>query len=374
MDLQIVSFDVPYPPDYGGIIDVYYRIKALADAGVNIHLHCFAYGRGQAAPLEEICASVYYYDRKGPGKSISLSRPYITSSRRSKDLQKRLAAQPYPILFEGLHSCYYLDHPSLKSHWKLVRMHNIEWQYYQQLAKREPDYLKKPYLWVEAHLLKKFEKILWAADSILAISPADFTYLEDAYISAHFLPAFHPHEEVSSLPGSGAYCLYHAKLSVAENHEAAMYLIREVFSELDVPFVIAGSEPMPKLIQAINEHDHIRLVHNPGRGEMLDLMRLAHCHVLPTFQATGLKLKLLNALFCGRFIVANPPMIAGSGLEEACLIAEDAREFRDGIRQLFKLPFSEKEIDRRKEMLLPYSNRINAQKLIELLSPHGGEA
>ncbi|MEI7802398.1 MAG: mannosyltransferase, partial [Bacteroidota bacterium] len=42
--LHIISFNVPYPPDYGGVIDVYYKIKALKEAGVKIHLHCYEYG------------------------------------------------------------------------------------------------------------------------------------------------------------------------------------------------------------------------------------------------------------------------------------------------------------------------------------------
>ena len=29
MHLHIVSFNVPWPADYGGVIDVYYRIKAV---------------------------------------------------------------------------------------------------------------------------------------------------------------------------------------------------------------------------------------------------------------------------------------------------------------------------------------------------------
>ena len=47
--LHIVSFDVPYPPDYGGAIDVYYKLKALHEEGIKIYLHCFEYGRGESA-------------------------------------------------------------------------------------------------------------------------------------------------------------------------------------------------------------------------------------------------------------------------------------------------------------------------------------
>ena len=30
--LHIIAFNVPYPANYGGVIDVFYRIKALAGA------------------------------------------------------------------------------------------------------------------------------------------------------------------------------------------------------------------------------------------------------------------------------------------------------------------------------------------------------
>ena len=64
--LHVVSFDVPFPANYGGIIDVFYRIKTLSESGVKIHLHCFEYSRNRIRPkeLEDICFSVDYYQRK----------------------------------------------------------------------------------------------------------------------------------------------------------------------------------------------------------------------------------------------------------------------------------------------------------------------
>ena len=46
-ELHIVSFDVPFPPNYGGAVDVFYKIRALHKLGVKIHLHCFEYVRGK---------------------------------------------------------------------------------------------------------------------------------------------------------------------------------------------------------------------------------------------------------------------------------------------------------------------------------------
>ena len=65
-ELHIISFNYPYPPSYGGIIDVYYKIKALSDLGIKIHLHCFV----DKIPVnidpevEESTESVFFYEKK----------------------------------------------------------------------------------------------------------------------------------------------------------------------------------------------------------------------------------------------------------------------------------------------------------------------
>jgi len=64
LDLHIVAFDVPFPADYGGVIDVFYKAKSLNDLGLRIALHVFDYGRGRQAGLEKIAAEVHYYPRK----------------------------------------------------------------------------------------------------------------------------------------------------------------------------------------------------------------------------------------------------------------------------------------------------------------------
>ena len=53
MHLHIVTFNVPWPADYGGVIDVYYRVKALSEMGVRVHLHCYTYGREEAEELRK---------------------------------------------------------------------------------------------------------------------------------------------------------------------------------------------------------------------------------------------------------------------------------------------------------------------------------
>jgi len=34
LHIHIISFDIPFPANYGGVIDVFYKAKALTDSGV----------------------------------------------------------------------------------------------------------------------------------------------------------------------------------------------------------------------------------------------------------------------------------------------------------------------------------------------------
>ena len=100
--LHIISLDIPYPADYGGVIDIFYKLRSLHEAGVEITLHCFQYGnRTPQAELKKYCKDVFYYPRLTGWKGLDMTLPYIISSRRSKDLLANLVQDDAPILFEG---------------------------------------------------------------------------------------------------------------------------------------------------------------------------------------------------------------------------------------------------------------------------------
>lgn len=371
--LHIISFNIPYPPNYGGIIDVYFKIKALAKLGVNVHLHCFQYGRKKAGELERICHTVHYYPRKHFFQSIYTSVPYIINSRQSNDLLSILTQDQHPILFEGLHTCFYLDHPALEGRVKAVRMHNIEWDYYRSLGKAERNFFRKFYFYTESYKLKHFEKSLVNADYLLAVSQEDESYLRQQYNGkVNYLGAFHSNESMTNQPGMGEYAIYHGNLGVVENNQAAVYLVEKIFSELPHRLIIAGKNPSPVLQKLIKKHEHIELRQNVSEEEMHRLIRDAHINVMPTFQATGIKLKLINALFQGRHVLASPDMVKGTVLKQICHVACSAEEMKKQINHLFEEPFLQKEIDERAELLgKHYSNKAQAENLIQwIYSPN----
>jgi hypothetical protein len=369
--LHIVTWDVPFPADYGGAIDVYYKLKALHSLGIEIFLHCFEYeNRSAQSDLEQYTKQVFYYPRKTGIRGMDFQLPYIVNSRKNPQLLKNLIKIDAPILFEGLHTTAYLNHPELKERFKIVRTHNIEHQYYTQLAGHTSSFLKKLFLYRESMLLSPYEKILKVADVVLTISEPDQLYFEKKYIanSVILIPAFHPENQISSLKGFGKYCLYHGNLSIAENEKAAVFLANEVFRDNPIPCIIAGKNPSAKLLKQINSQVEVQV--NPDHHEMQHLIQNAHINILPAFQNTGIKLKLLHALFMGRHCLTNQTMVEGSILKDAVHLAEDAKAFREAIDQLIKTPFEESDLENRKTQLQLFDNQMNAQKIFNILQSH----
>ena len=368
--IHIVSFDVPYPADYGGVMDVFCKIKALHELGVKIHLHCFEYGRVPQPELEKYCADVYYYPRQEGHKGFSLQLPYIVASRNNEQLWKRLQADDHPVLFEGVHCTYGLTHGSITKKNIAIRLHNTEFEYYRQLGKWETSLVRKAYMRHESRLLKRYEEQL-KNYPILAISPNDCTTYCNQFKASNinYLPAFIPNTMVTSKPGKGTFALYHGNLSVAENEKTAIWLLEKIFNDLvDVPFVVAGKNPSDKLIELAHKQTHTCMVANPSEAELNDLLQKAQLHVLPTMMQSGIKLKLLNALFKGRHVIANSEMIEGTGVEQACQLADNPTEMKYQIYRLFHKEFTDDDLQLREGLLqTKFNNRTNAGQLMNAL-------
>ena len=367
-EIHIVSLNIPYPPDNGGCIDIFYKIKALHEAGAQILLHCFEYDRPHSPELEKLCQKVYYYPRKKNFLAQLSWRPYIVSSRKHPALLKNLMADMAPVLFEGLHCCYYLDHPLMAAYPKMVRAHNIEHTYYQRLGDSEDTPSRRYYYRIESFKLRHFERKLNEATLILGISASETGYFREKYEHALHLPAFHPYNRITSHTGKGDYLLYHGNLSVNENLQAIKFLLDHVFSEITYSFIIAGKNPPDWLVAQVKDIPHVTLISDPTDESMDRLIRDAQICLLPTFQTTGVKLKLLASLFGGRHCIATPQMTEGTGLNDLCLIAETPQEMIQLIHQYMEVPFGENDIAKRKPYLdTLYSNRKNAEKILAVI-------
>lgn len=343
---------------------MYYRIKALHELGFDIDLHCFEYGRGVQPHLEEITSRVYYYRRDKNLTDWFSPFPFIVKTRRSTALLERLLEDDAPILFEGIHSTFYLGDERLKDRIKIVRAHNVEHDYYAELAKQARG-AKKRFFKSEARKLKKYEPVLQQADHILAIQQNDLTHFKQ-YATTHLLPASIPPIEMDELKRTDPYCLFHGNLSVAENENAALWIIAAL-RKLDVELVIAGKNPSDKLYRAC-EDEGVDLVANPNDEEMSVLIQEARVHVLYTDQPTGLKLKLLNALTSSGRVIVNKHMIQGTNLGSLCMVHNSADTYAEAVKGALENELSKDDYMERRQHLKDNYDTVNNCRIIERLA------
>ena len=221
--IHIISFTIPDPPDYGGVIDVYYKIKALAHQNIKIILHCFQYDdRLPSESLAKICIEVNYYKRATSWKKAVGTSPYIMASRYNHDLLKRLQEDDFPILFEGMHTAELAKHSSLENRRKALRMHNVEWNYYALLAQQESNFFKKFYYTIESKRLFQAQSILEKMDTVFTIAQQEQEELSREHTNCRYLPVFHSNESITCQRGKGNYILYHGNLKVGENKKACL--------------------------------------------------------------------------------------------------------------------------------------------------------
>jgi hypothetical protein len=369
MQVHLVSFNVPYPPDYGGVIDVFYKIKTLHSLGIKVHLHCYTYGRPYSDELSNYCFHVSYYKRNTHFLKHFSTLPYIVNSRNSDELINDLNKDDYPVILEGLHCTFPLFAGLLNAHKTIVRTHNIEHEYYSGLAKAEHNIFKKAYFNLEAKKLKSYESVLTKATSIAAISPSDTDYFRQYNPNTLLITPFHPFNEVSIRTGKGNYILIHGDLSVTENAQSIYWLAKEVFPSCSYPIIIAGKNPSLEFKNRMKPFPHITFVANPDEQTMEKLVEEAHINLIHSFYPQGLKLKLLHALYKGRFCICNSSIVHRTGLESLCRISDTPDEINSAIEKLMQTPFKDEQIEERKKILTLFSNEEQAIKIQTLLNP-----
>jgi hypothetical protein len=280
-------------------------------------------------------------------------------------LLKNLVQDGYPVLFEGIHTTGFAD--KLEGRLMFLRSHNIEAGYYKGLARQEKDFIKKLYYKIEAVKLKSYEKHTASQmQKVFAVHPADRDYFNHYGGNAEWIPVFHPFENVNLNSRLEDFVLFHGNLSVPENYRAVLFLQEHVMSRLPYEFVVAGKNPHPELQKKAKE-EKFKLIANPGTKQMQKLIKSAKVNLLYTPQQTGMKLKLLYAMFNAAHIVANTKMMTGTYLEQSVTVADTPETIRQAVEEVFKQKtFDAERItqERRKILNRYYNNNVNAEKII----------
>ena len=361
-DLHIVTFGVPFPARYGGAIDVWNRIQALYELGVKINLHCFLYGDFRPQPeLEKVSEQVYYYPRVVWPALLSKGQPYIVTSRKSQPLLKRLSEDRQPILFEGIHTTGFA--PLLKDRKLLLRSHNIEQEYYNELA-TESTGIKSLLFRREALCLRDYEPVVAKKmDVLFAISPKDQKWFADSGAKSVFLPPFHGSHHVDIQPGRGQYLLYQGDLSLEINQNALLDLMEKLPADPIYPIVAAGRSGDKSFEENLRRFPNLRREADVSQEKMIQLIQQAHVILIHSLHISGMKLKIFPALYYGRFIAASATSATQTSLDKA-MHFYDTHSFKSLLRQLWAADFTKEAYTSRMEIVALYPSDADKAKEI----------
>ena len=370
--LHIISFDNPFPPRYGGVIEVFYKIKALHEIGYKIYLHCFVNViPNQFSELEQLCESVQFY-KNNYNPLLFFSRiPFSVISRSNKKILEDLNKVHAPILFEGLKTAFFSGNSTLKNRLKILRLHNIEQDYFKGIAKSDNNWIKKILFNSESWKYKRYEKVIHNFQEIITLSKFENEYITKNFKKATYIPVFHGNDNVENLDKFGKYAIYHGDLNTADNRNAVKFLVETFKNRKDYKLLIASDSNEKFVKKLIGKSEFVEFVLLKNFKHLQELLREAHINVIISFQKSGTKLKLINSLFNSRFCIINENIIDDEKVACFCEVAMSKTELNSKIDALIASPYSDYEI--RKKSLENYLSDIENAKKIDNLISHSYE-
>jgi hypothetical protein len=366
--LHIISFDNPFPPNYGGVIDVFYKIKSLHTLGFEIYLHCFYADRNQVSEeLKAITKNIFLYKKNRNPLFLLSSIPLSVMSRFHKDLLKNIDSVEAPILFEGLQTTMIINKTKLANRKLFLRLHNVESNFYAGMSKNETGFLKKVLYYIESKKYSNYQNKVTFFDHVFTLSKQDFKDVEAKTKKVSYLPVFHGNDKSISQSEYGDYALYHGDLRLPDNKKAVSFLI-QIFRKIpDYKLIIASSNGKVFVEKQSQKEANIEFVFIESEAHLNLLLANAHINVMLSFQQAGTKLKIVNSLFKSRFCLINNNMVDDERIVNLCEIANNEADFIQKINLLKKQPFTQNE-EKEKVLSVVYTDLNNAKKLQQILT------
>jgi glycosyltransferase involved in cell wall biosynthesis len=368
--LHIVCFHNPYPPVYGGVIDVYYKVKALHALGIKIHFHCFIdEKKPDLTALHTLCEAVYVYPRRFKFFKLFSRFPFSVVSRYSKKLVHNLESIDAPILCEGLQSSFVLHQHAFPNRKKMLRLHNIESNYYTGLAQSETRFWKRLLFVREAKKYEAYQAVMAKFDRVFTLSHFEQAYVQKQFGNGEYVPVFHGNSRFSKLTDFGDFALYHGDLRMSDNRKAVAFLV-DVFAKIpNYNLIIASSKAASYVQKLIKNIPSITYVPLKTQNQLDMLLSSAQVNVMLSFQQSGTKLKTINSLFKSRHCIINENMVDDPQILALCTVASTAEEFKSAIEELRFVDFTPEIQEQRKrvaETLL--SDLKNAKIILDYLT------
>jgi hypothetical protein len=361
MKMTIVAMEIPYPPIHGGRVDVWRRVKMLAQQGIEIQLLCWSHETPSIENLEVINQSVkeFYLILYKKGLKVYIRRvfdlfsyPLEVTSRmvRGEEWEAILNSvrrfQPDVIFCDHIHSGWVASRLSQAVVVPMiVRSHDIEhlhYRYYLQCAKG----YKKLVRLLSLNHLEQYEKSLFKQSlAFYDISKDDLKFWQDqGFTNGYFLPPLIEFSQESTptniqqdLAESKCYdVVFLGNLNSENNVAGVTWFIEDVFPILkerysNIKVLIAGSNPISAIKTICENKEGLDLKINPPSA--MEIYQSGRVLIDPVATGSGVSIKSIDMLAMGQPIVSRPKGLSGLPEEakQYFRVASDAPSFANEI-------------------------------------------
>ena len=356
--INIISGHIPCPSTLGDAQQTYWLLEALVAAGIEVHL--YTYSKSDSTidttnnhQLSKICSSIKSYPVNEGHRNFSFSAPYATGKYLNARLINDIKENNFPILIEGMGPCGLALSTELAHRKIWVRLLTYAPNYFKYLQERSSAPLKKLFYQREAVLSKRILKKINERVSWIVTDDTNKKLLANLFLGGAIqilAPFVSSSNDITSKTGLGNYCLFQGNLSDAATHKTASWLLTHVFHNLKVPFVITGNNPSPTLVTLAHSQPHTCIVGNPSSTELQDMIEKAQIIIQPCFIKQEADEALLEGIKKGRHCLTNTKT-ASNALGACYHQGSSANAFQEIIIQLYHHPFSEEEIETRKQLI-----------------------
>ena len=339
MKILVVSGFFPYPPVFGGAIDVWERIKGLNVLGCTVDLVVTDKvnpTQQQLQILKQHIRHFFFVRRKNHISQMFGNLPLQLLSR--KNLSVVEINQDYDLVILESEFCWPVTlNKSITYKNIAVRVHNVESHYFKMLGKSSDSFKEKIYYKIEAAKIRKLSALVFSkADRLWFISKND---LDSVNLpgKSRFMPF--PINETFVKPDikEGNNVVFMGSLFMQNNLFGLDWYLKNVHPYLteavkNYHFYIIGSlkEEDAGILAKYGGLPHVSLVINTPC--LKSFYSKASVFVNPMLHGSGVKVKSVNALVNGVPLVSTAVGAEGIGLtHDMYFHAEDTETFRQQV-------------------------------------------
>ncbi len=385
MNIIWLSPEAIYPPNTGGRIVVYNKIKYLSEMGHKIYLFCIIDSDDeiyyQQNEMKGLCFFAKYYNRKKRRivkYTNSIFYPFSVVSRTSsvieKDLQNTLNHEKIDIIW--------CEMPQMANNLKGLRFgeetkvvlsqQNVEFLSMRSYAKKINNPFKRIIYEIEAFKLKVFEESLIKSglfNAYVFVSDKDLNFFKKEHnlenVPLNLCPiGAEDHGDLKRNDSNNIIIV--GKMSYIPNVDGIIWFCDNVWPKVchknaNVRLFIVGKDPDDRIMRRIS--DKITVTGTVESVEPYYLNAAVAC--IPIFSGGGVKTKLIEAISYKIPVVCTKLGAEGTLFvgDESIVIADDPETFCKGI--IDALSKNDSVIERTKRAYEIFKNNYTWNEIIK---------